>query len=76
MNEVPSVSRPECGVFNVVPWRPLQDPSAMPRPKSQDLAGFWGLLQLSFEDVSAKFQELQQIRGNEWKPLESPEKKV
>ncbi|KAL2082099.1 hypothetical protein ACEWY4_021917 [Coilia grayii] len=51
------------------------DPSAMPRPTSQDLAGFWDLLQLSIEDVSAKFQELQQIRGNEWKPLESPEKK-
>lgn len=55
---------------------PLQDPSAMPRPTSQDLAGFWDLLQLSIEDVSAKFQELQQIRGNEWKPLESPDKKV
>ncbi|XP_031437173.2 disks large-associated protein 2 isoform X1 [Clupea harengus] len=52
------------------------DPSAMPRPTSQDLAGFWDLLQLSIEDVSAKFQELQQIRGNEWKPLESPEKKA
>jgi len=30
----------------------LQDPSAMPRPTSQDLAGFWDLLQLSIDDVS------------------------
>uniref|UniRef100_A0AAY4CVR7 Discs, large (Drosophila) homolog-associated protein 2b n=1 Tax=Denticeps clupeoides TaxID=299321 RepID=A0AAY4CVR7_9TELE len=43
------------------------DPSAMPRPTTQDLAGFWDLLQLSIEDVSTKFEELQQIRGNDWR---------
>uniref|UniRef100_A0A8C8BR25 Discs, large (Drosophila) homolog-associated protein 2b n=1 Tax=Oncorhynchus tshawytscha TaxID=74940 RepID=A0A8C8BR25_ONCTS len=43
------------------------DPSAMPRPTSQDLAGFWDLLQLSIDDVTAKFNELQQIKSNEWR---------
>uniref|UniRef100_A0A673HWE6 Discs, large (Drosophila) homolog-associated protein 2b n=1 Tax=Sinocyclocheilus rhinocerous TaxID=307959 RepID=A0A673HWE6_9TELE len=51
------------------------DPSAMPRPTAQDLAGFWDLLQLSIEDVTAKFDELQQIKSNEWRIVESPEKK-
>ncbi|RXM27133.1 Disks large-associated protein 2 [Acipenser ruthenus] len=51
------------------------DPSAMPRPTSQDLAGFWDLLQLSIEDVSMKFAELQQIKNNDWRPIETPEKK-
>ncbi|KAG5846814.1 hypothetical protein ANANG_G00118960 [Anguilla anguilla] len=51
------------------------DPSAMPRPTSQDLAGFWDLLQLSIDDVTAKFDELQQIKSNDWRPVESPEKK-
>ncbi|XP_051908486.1 disks large-associated protein 2 isoform X8 [Hippocampus zosterae] len=51
------------------------DPSAMPRPTSQDLAGFWDLLQLSIEDVTAKFEELQQIKSNQWQMVESPEKK-
>lgn len=53
-----------------------QDPSAMPRPTSQDLAGFWDLLQLSIDDVTAKFDELQQIKSNQWQLVESPEKKV
>ncbi|XP_071007981.1 disks large-associated protein 2-like [Oncorhynchus clarkii lewisi] len=53
-----------------------QDPSAMPRPTSQDLAGFWDLLQLSIDDVTAKFNELQQIKSNEWRLVESPEKKT
>uniref|UniRef100_A0A4W5MYD7 Discs, large (Drosophila) homolog-associated protein 2b n=1 Tax=Hucho hucho TaxID=62062 RepID=A0A4W5MYD7_9TELE len=44
------------------------DPSAMPRPTSQDLAGFWDLLQLSIDDVTAKFDELQEIKSNEWRP--------
>lgn len=48
----------------------------MPRPTSQDLAGFWDLLQLSIEDVSMKFDELHQLKLNEWKIIESPEKKV
>ncbi|XP_055728303.1 disks large-associated protein 2-like isoform X2 [Salvelinus fontinalis] len=52
------------------------DPSAMPRPTSQDLAGFWDLLQLSIDDVTAKFDELQEIKSNEWRPVESPEKKT
>ncbi|XP_061668398.1 disks large-associated protein 2-like [Syngnathoides biaculeatus] len=47
----------------------------MPRPTSQDLAGFWDLLQLSIEDVTAKFEELQQIKSNQWQLVESPEKK-
>ncbi|XP_055088132.1 disks large-associated protein 2-like [Periophthalmus magnuspinnatus] len=51
------------------------DPSAMPRPTSQDLAGFWDLLQLSIDDVTAKFDELQQIKSNAWQLVESPEKK-
>ncbi|XP_034436158.1 disks large-associated protein 2 isoform X8 [Hippoglossus hippoglossus] len=51
------------------------DPSAMPRPTSQDLAGFWDLLQLSIDDVTAKFDELQQIKSNHWQLVESPEKK-
>ncbi|XP_026147267.1 disks large-associated protein 2-like isoform X4 [Carassius auratus] len=51
------------------------DPSAMPRPTAQDLAGFWDLLQLSIDDVTAKFDELQQIKRNEWRIVESPEKK-
>lgn len=48
----------------------------MPRPTSQDLAGFWDLLQLSIDDVTAKFDELQQIKSNHWQLVESPEKKV
>ncbi|XP_057208149.1 disks large-associated protein 2-like isoform X4 [Triplophysa rosa] len=51
------------------------DPSAMPRPTAQDLAGFWDLLQLSIDDVTAKFDELQQIKSNDWRIVESPEKK-
>ncbi|KAJ8396894.1 hypothetical protein AAFF_G00012170 [Aldrovandia affinis] len=51
------------------------DPSAMPRPTSQDLAGFWDLLQLSIEDVTHKFDRLQHIKNNEWRPIQSPEKK-
>ncbi|XP_063672162.1 disks large-associated protein 2 isoform X7 [Pan troglodytes] len=51
------------------------DPSAMPRPTSQDLAGYWDMLQLSIEDVSMKFDELQRLRLNDWKMMESPERK-
>ncbi|KAG5857337.1 hypothetical protein ANANG_G00018380 [Anguilla anguilla] len=51
------------------------DPSAMPRPTSQDLAGFWDLLQLSIDDVTTKFDKLQHIKNNKWMPIESPEKK-
>uniref|UniRef100_A0A4W5QB14 DLG associated protein 2 n=1 Tax=Hucho hucho TaxID=62062 RepID=A0A4W5QB14_9TELE len=53
------------------------DPSAMPRPTSQDLAGFWDLLQLSIDDVTTKFDKLQQMKNNDWRPVEkSPEKKL
>ncbi|XP_077476305.1 disks large-associated protein 2 isoform X3 [Stigmatopora argus] len=51
------------------------DPSAMPRPTSQDLAGFWDLLQLSVDDVTFKFDQLQQIKSNNWRLTDSPEKK-
>jgi hypothetical protein len=53
-----------------------QDPSAMPRPTSQDLAGYWDMLQLSVEDVSMKFDELHQLKLSDWKTVESPERKV
>lgn len=49
---------------------PLQDPTAFPVPTFQDLAGFWDLLQLSIEDVTLKFLELQQLKANSWKLLE------
>ena len=55
---------------------PLQDPSAMPRPTSQDLAGFWELQQLSIDDVTAKFDELQQIKSNDWRLVERPDEKA
>nr|XP_005988555.1 PREDICTED: disks large-associated protein 3 [Latimeria chalumnae] len=51
------------------------DPNAFPLPTSQDLAGFWDLLQLSIEDVRLKFAELEQIKINGWKPLEKKEEK-
>ncbi|XP_077587498.1 disks large-associated protein 2 isoform X2 [Stigmatopora nigra] len=51
------------------------DPSAMPRPTSQDLAGFWDLLQLSVDDVTFKFDQLQQIKSNNWRLTDSLEKK-
>ncbi|XP_047657823.1 disks large-associated protein 2 isoform X2 [Tachysurus fulvidraco] len=51
------------------------DPSAMPRPTAQDLAGFWDLLQLSIDDVTAKFDELQKMKRNEWRTVEEPEEK-
>ncbi|XP_078301331.1 disks large-associated protein 2 isoform X3 [Panthera onca] len=51
------------------------DPSAMPRPTSQDLAGYWDMLQLSVEDVSMKFDELHQLKLKDWKIIESPERK-
>lgn len=68
---------PKCHIkLKQAPLLPAQDPSAMPRPTSQDLAGFWDLLQLSVDDVTAKFDELHQIKDNQWHLVESPEKKV
>uniref|UniRef100_A0AAY4BWN2 Disks large-associated protein 1-like n=1 Tax=Denticeps clupeoides TaxID=299321 RepID=A0AAY4BWN2_9TELE len=51
------------------------NPNAHPRPISQDLAGFWDMLQLSIENISLKFDELHQLKGNNWKLLDPPEKK-
>ncbi|XP_064188880.1 disks large-associated protein 1 isoform X2 [Anguilla rostrata] len=51
------------------------NPNAHPRPISQDLAGFWDMLQLSIENISLKFDELHQLKANNWRPLEIPERK-
>ncbi|XP_059810382.1 disks large-associated protein 2-like [Hypanus sabinus] len=51
------------------------DPNAFPLPTSQDLAGFWDLLQLSVEDVTLKFDELLQIKANNWKLVEPSDRK-
>ncbi|XP_046883720.1 disks large-associated protein 1 isoform X1 [Hypomesus transpacificus] len=48
------------------------NPKAHPRPISQDLAGFWDMLQLSIENISLKFDELHQLRANNWRPLDPP----
>lgn len=53
-----------------------QNPNAHPRPVSQDLAGFWDMLQLSIENISLKFDELHQLKANHWKPLTPPEIQV
>lgn len=53
---------------------PTQDPSAYPQPTSQDLAGFWDLLQLNIEDVRVRFQDLQRLKDSNWRL--PPEKKV
>ncbi|KAJ3586580.1 hypothetical protein NHX12_012977 [Muraenolepis orangiensis] len=42
------------------------------RPTAQDLAGFWDLLQLSVEDISLKFDELYQLKANNWQFPEKP----
>ncbi|XP_067107771.1 disks large-associated protein 1 isoform X2 [Osmerus mordax] len=49
------------------------NPNAHPRPTSQDLAGFWDMLQLSIENISLKFDELHQLKANNWRPLDPPE---
>ncbi|CAL8325059.1 unnamed protein product [Merluccius merluccius] len=48
------------------------DMNANPRPTAQDLAGFWDLLQLSVEDISLKFDELYQLKANNWQFPEKP----
>ncbi|XP_055058036.1 disks large-associated protein 1 isoform X4 [Misgurnus anguillicaudatus] len=53
----------------------LQNPNAHPRPVAQDLAGFWDMLQLSIENISLKFDELHQLKANNWRPLDPPERK-
>uniref|UniRef100_A0A4W3HR28 Discs, large (Drosophila) homolog-associated protein 3 n=1 Tax=Callorhinchus milii TaxID=7868 RepID=A0A4W3HR28_CALMI len=52
------------------------DPNAFPLPTSQDLAGFWDLLQLSVEDVTLKFDELLQIKSNNWVLIDMTDKQV
>uniref|UniRef100_A0A665TNY8 Discs, large (Drosophila) homolog-associated protein 3 n=1 Tax=Echeneis naucrates TaxID=173247 RepID=A0A665TNY8_ECHNA len=53
------------------------DPSAYPQPTSQDLAGFWDLLQLNIEDVRVKFQDLQSIKDSGWRlPPEKKDRKL
>ena len=47
-----------------------------PRPTAQDLAGFWDLLQLTVEDISLKFDELYQLKANNWEFPEKPAIKV
>ncbi|KAI1901833.1 hypothetical protein AGOR_G00038460 [Albula goreensis] len=52
------------------------DPAAYPQPTSQDLAGFWDLLQLAMEDVRVKFQDLQRLKDSGWRlPSEKKEEK-
>nr|XP_055037903.1 disks large-associated protein 1 isoform X2 [Misgurnus anguillicaudatus] len=51
------------------------NPNAHPRPVSQDLAGFWDMLQLSIENISLKFDELHQLKANNWRVLDPPERK-
>ncbi|XP_074499817.1 disks large-associated protein 4 isoform X3 [Sebastes fasciatus] len=51
------------------------DVNSNPRPTAQDLAGFWDLLQLSIEDISMKFDELYQLKANNWHFPEKSEKK-
>ncbi|KAM9343548.1 disks large-associated protein 4 [Pholidichthys leucotaenia] len=49
--------------------------NANPQPTAQDLAGFWDLLQLSIEDISMKFDELYQLKANNWQLPEKSDKK-
>ncbi|XP_056594134.1 disks large-associated protein 1 isoform X2 [Triplophysa dalaica] len=51
------------------------NPNSHPRPVSQDLAGFWDMLQLSIENISLKFDELHQLKANNWRLLDPPERK-
>ncbi|KAM4556619.1 disks large-associated protein 1-like isoform 2-T2 [Fundulus diaphanus] len=51
------------------------NPSIHPRPVASDLAGFWDMLQLSIENISLKFDELHQLRANNWRPLDPPDRK-
>ncbi|XP_053572147.1 disks large-associated protein 4 isoform X2 [Bombina bombina] len=50
------------------------NPNSNPRPSAQDLAGFWDLLQLSIEDISMKFDELFQLKTNNWALSETPDR--
>ncbi|EPY73528.1 disks large-associated protein 1 isoform 2, partial [Camelus ferus] len=50
--------------------------NAHPRPTYQDLAGFWDMLQLSIENISMKFDELHQLKANNWKQMDPLDKKT
>lgn len=52
------------------------NPNAHPRPTSQDLVGFWDMLQLSIENISMKFDELHQLKANNLKQMDPLDKKV
>ncbi|TWW54182.1 Disks large-associated protein 1 [Takifugu flavidus] len=52
-----------------------RNPNAHPRPIASDLAGFWDMIQLSIENISLKFDELHQLRANNWRPVDPPERK-
>lgn len=58
------------------PHPDCQNPSTNHRPVASDLAGFWDMLQLSIENISLKFDELHQLRANNWRALDPPERKV
>ncbi|XP_028327672.1 disks large-associated protein 1-like isoform X2 [Gouania willdenowi] len=50
------------------------NPNAHPRPVASDLAAFWDMLQLSIENISLKFDELHQLRANNWRVPDPPER--
>ncbi|KAM9719721.1 disks large-associated protein 1-like isoform 2-T2 [Menidia menidia] len=51
------------------------NPNTLPCHVASDLAGCWDMLQLSIENISLKFDELHQLRANNWRPLDPPERK-
>uniref|UniRef100_A0A3Q3B978 Discs, large (Drosophila) homolog-associated protein 1a n=1 Tax=Kryptolebias marmoratus TaxID=37003 RepID=A0A3Q3B978_KRYMA len=51
------------------------NPNTNHHPVASDLAGFWDMLQLSIENISLKFDELHQLRANNWRALDPPERK-
>uniref|UniRef100_A0A4W5LQ04 DLG associated protein 1 n=1 Tax=Hucho hucho TaxID=62062 RepID=A0A4W5LQ04_9TELE len=73
-NELPDESewRSEVSSIHLLMNERNWNPNANPRPISQDLAGFWDMLQLSIENISLKFDELHQLKANNWRPLEPP----
>uniref|UniRef100_A0A8C4WZ07 Discs, large (Drosophila) homolog-associated protein 2a n=1 Tax=Eptatretus burgeri TaxID=7764 RepID=A0A8C4WZ07_EPTBU len=52
------------------------DPIADAWATSQDMAHFWESLQLSIEDISLKFDELFQLKVNDWRLAEAAERKT
>ncbi|CAG5865268.1 unnamed protein product [Menidia menidia] len=60
---------------NPLPFPLDQNPNTLPCHVASDLAGCWDMLQLSIENISLKFDELHQLRANNWRPLDPPERK-